>query len=508
MMLRFTFVFLTSLTAITTSVGIARGAIREVSSSDHEPAQMIAQADQSSPAFLVDPAAANNTGEVVPNVTNPRTNPSSQAIGMGSQGESVRQLQQQLQQRGYYDGPIDGIFGTRTQQAIQSFQQDAGFNRTGQVDPATGQRLGTPDLINSGQSSVGPTTVGQEPTSPSEPTRGTTNPVSVPVARENAPLSQVPAGSGALVDGADPTDTNATDTDEAEADTTEPQPGTESTIEDAQLRVEAATESKTGVSRLLWPALALIAALGSFGVGFMLANRGKGKDEMLDDPWGQVAPEVQAELGNQWGNQADQPNNHAAVTNGKQVGAPAITTQDSPLRQPMGQVTPLSATTKLSKVNIVDELVADLQVPDPTKRRRAIWELGQRGNSTAIQPLVNAMIDADSKEKSLILAALSEIGIRSLKPMNRALAIALQDENPEVRKNAIRDLTRIYDLVAQISQMLGHATEDEDPEVRQTANWALEQLNRIRTVPDPRTMLTSAENPLKQPDLLSGEISN
>lgn len=166
-------------------------------------------------------------------------------------------------------------------------------------------------------------------------------------------------------------------------------------------------------------------------------------------------------------------------------------------------------TAPLTQVDIIDGLVGDLRNPDPARRRKAIWELGQRGNSLAMQPLVDSMIDADSKEKSLVLAALSEIGIRSLKPMSRALAIALQDDNPEVRKNAIRDLTRVYDLVVQISQMLGHATEDEDPEVRQTATWALEQLNRIRRSQDMDANVRTFSSGSTVPpiDLLSSEAS-
>jgi vesicle coat complex subunit len=61
--------------------------------------------------------------------------------------------------------------------------------------------------------------------------------------------------------------------------------------------------------------------------------------------------------------------------------------------------------------------------------------------------------------------------------MNQALAISLQDKNPQVRKNAIRDLTRIYDLMSQISQMLRHAMDDSDADVQETAKWALSQLN-------------------------------
>jgi HEAT repeat protein len=138
-------------------------------------------------------------------------------------------------------------------------------------------------------------------------------------------------------------------------------------------------------------------------------------------------------------------------------------------------------TTRLSRINIVDELVNDLQSSDPTKRRKAIWELGQRGDSQAVQPLVNLMVDSDSQQRSLILTALSEIGTRTLKPMNRALAMSLQDQSPDVRKNAIRDLTRIYDLITQISQLLHYAVDDADTEVQETAQWALGQLNRIRS---------------------------
>ncbi|MDA0212806.1 MULTISPECIES: peptidoglycan-binding protein [Desertifilum] len=142
---------------------------------------------------------------------------------------------------------------------------------------------------------------------------------------------------------------------------------------------------------------------------------------------------------------------------------------------------PIEETTRLAKINIVDELIQDLESPDRDRRRKAIWELGQRGASQATQPLVNLLLDSDSQQRSLILAALSEISIRTLKPMNRALAISLQDNNPEVRKNAIRDVTRLYELVTHVSQLMRYAAEDSDREVQETARWALNQLNRIRT---------------------------
>ena len=150
------------------------------------------------------------------------------------------------------------------------------------------------------------------------------------------------------------------------------------------------------------------------------------------------------------------------------------------------------------KIDIVEELLADLRSTDPTKRRRAIWELGQRGDSRAVQPLVDLMLESDSKQRSLILAALSEIGTRTLKPINRALSISLQDNNPDVRKNAIRDLTRIYEMLDRLSQLLRHAVEDSDPEVRETAHWAMDMLDRIRTIP-------RAENRPALPNWLSSE---
>jgi HEAT repeat protein len=136
-----------------------------------------------------------------------------------------------------------------------------------------------------------------------------------------------------------------------------------------------------------------------------------------------------------------------------------------------------------------------LRSPDPVKRRKVIWELGQRGDTRAVQPLVDLLIDSDSKQRSLILSTLSEIGTRTLKPMTRALAVSLQDENAEVRKNAIRDLTRVYDMVSQISNLLHKATEDSDQDVQETAKWALGQLNRIRQVPGDLPALKNSISP-------------
>ncbi len=177
----------------------------------------------------------------------------------------------------------------------------------------------------------------------------------------------------------------------------------------------------------------------------------------------------------------------------------SVTTLDSPAENQALQVTtpkelqfsspqtkllPPEPTSQLAKVNIVEELVTDLGSQDGSQRRKAIWNLGQHGDSRAIQPLVDLMVNVDSQQRSLILAALAEISTRNLKPINRALAISLQDESPQVRQNAIRDLIQVYDMMAQASQMLYHATEDSDAEVQAAAKYALGKMNRMRSLPN------------------------
>lgn len=67
--------------------------------------------------------------------------------GIGQQGgmqdqASVRQVQEKLSQQGYDVGPIDGIFGPRTEQAVRKFQEDKGVQPTGQIDQQTMAALG------------------------------------------------------------------------------------------------------------------------------------------------------------------------------------------------------------------------------------------------------------------------------------------------------------------------------------------------------------------------------
>ncbi len=461
MIWRSTLVFLTSLTALTLPLHAKSSPM------------LVAQSS------VVDPNAAIDTGEAVPTFGGLPSNSPLQSATSEQQVEEIKVIQQELKKRGYYNGPIDGIYGPGTAAAIQTLR---------------GQEDSQPDLF-----------------APEEAPTDSAAPVDIPENSDTPPEADAPPGVDASEDRTIRANATNTAPDDINiGDDVSPDTGVDSSPSEASDGAAETTQAASpGLGRLLWPGLALIAALGSFGIGFVLANRVKaGADDETESPWGAVPDEVP---------QPEYPlpqsslNGHAA-TNGADTHAEANVVA----HQPNGRGDNLSAlaantvspTTRLAKVDVMDELVSSLQVSDPTKRRKAIWELGQRGNSSAVHHLVNSMVDADSKEKSLILAALSEIGIRSLKPMNRALAIALQDDNPDVRKNAIRDLTRVYDLVTQISQMLGHATEDEDPEVRRTAEWALGQLNRIREAPKLKSSLNTLEASRPPSELLPDEVEN
>lgn len=68
----------------------------------------------------------------------------------GSRGGEVTQIQERLQELGYDPGTADGIFGTRTQQAVIAFQQDMGLDADGIVGKNTLAALGLTEEGGSG----------------------------------------------------------------------------------------------------------------------------------------------------------------------------------------------------------------------------------------------------------------------------------------------------------------------------------------------------------------------
>ena len=60
----------------------------------------------------------------------------------GSSGDTVSVIQDKLSRWGYYDGPVDGIYGTATVDAVKYFQRSNGLTADGVCGPATLKALG------------------------------------------------------------------------------------------------------------------------------------------------------------------------------------------------------------------------------------------------------------------------------------------------------------------------------------------------------------------------------
>ena len=68
--------------------------------------------------------------------------PSSALSKIGSQGDEVSAIQQILKTKGYYNGSIDGIYGTQTKDAVTRFQKDNGLTPDGIAGEKTLYALG------------------------------------------------------------------------------------------------------------------------------------------------------------------------------------------------------------------------------------------------------------------------------------------------------------------------------------------------------------------------------
>jgi peptidoglycan hydrolase-like protein with peptidoglycan-binding domain len=55
--------------------------------------------------------------------------------------EQVRQAQERLKEAGFDPGPIDGVFGERTKEALREYQKAHALPQTGRLDESTRQRL-------------------------------------------------------------------------------------------------------------------------------------------------------------------------------------------------------------------------------------------------------------------------------------------------------------------------------------------------------------------------------
>ena len=70
----------------------------------------------------------------------------------GASGATVTEIQTRLKAWGYYDGAVDGVYGSRTEAAVRYFQRKNGLTVDGQVGDATLAALG---IAPTGQSGGG-----------------------------------------------------------------------------------------------------------------------------------------------------------------------------------------------------------------------------------------------------------------------------------------------------------------------------------------------------------------
>ena len=74
----------------------------------------------------------------------------------GDSGSAVTTIQTKLKRWGYFDGPVDGIYGSKTTKAVRSFQRKNGLTADGVAGPATLKALGMEQTSqNSGNSQTG-----------------------------------------------------------------------------------------------------------------------------------------------------------------------------------------------------------------------------------------------------------------------------------------------------------------------------------------------------------------
>jgi len=76
----------------------------------------------------------------------------SSGTAMSNRGSSnIKEVQQALKDKGYDPGPVDGVMGSKTKDALKSFQSASNLSATGTLNSETAQKLG----VQSSSSSMG-----------------------------------------------------------------------------------------------------------------------------------------------------------------------------------------------------------------------------------------------------------------------------------------------------------------------------------------------------------------
>lgn len=94
----------------------------------------------SAPTYLLPQPEAQDQYSYLLDQTAPQVLPEREIApppgGPGGPGGVVSQIQSELARLGYYNGPIDGLYGAETRRAVYRYQQDVGLPASGEIDQA------------------------------------------------------------------------------------------------------------------------------------------------------------------------------------------------------------------------------------------------------------------------------------------------------------------------------------------------------------------------------------
>jgi peptidoglycan hydrolase-like protein with peptidoglycan-binding domain len=91
--------------------------------------------------LLATPACSQVRGGQVQGAADPGGDPYYEPMTQSQRVAQIENIQEALKEKGYDPGPIDGVMGPKTQQAIKNFQQATNLKVTGAVDAETAREL-------------------------------------------------------------------------------------------------------------------------------------------------------------------------------------------------------------------------------------------------------------------------------------------------------------------------------------------------------------------------------
>lgn len=123
--------------------------------------------DTSGPGASKSGSPSERTGEST-GMGKSRAGSSDTAATSGNTG-NIKEVQEALKDKGHDPGPVDGIMGARTKEALKSFQTASNLQPTGTLNAETAQQLGVEAGSSSSSGSRGSSRSSDAPSGPDQP---------------------------------------------------------------------------------------------------------------------------------------------------------------------------------------------------------------------------------------------------------------------------------------------------------------------------------------------------